>query len=115
MITVARFFLAFSVLFFTPVGVYVCGSLTPALFLPETSPRFELLSDGTVVFHDTETAVTNYLSTPFVTLALTSLLALIYRCLFRATLLPMNQVEKRKPPTPPPCFDGFASITPYPS
>lgn len=105
---VARFCLAFSILFFTPVGVYVCGSLTPALFLSETSYGLELLDDGTIVFHDVDTAVSNYLSTPFFIIPATITLVLVYYFPFLDRILPTNQIEKRKPPTPPPCFSSFA-------
>jgi hypothetical protein len=94
--------LAIATVFLTPAGVYVCGSVTPTLFLPGDGHGLIVPSDGAVNVQLVETAVSTYLSTPFLATADTAVFLTPILILATAPLFCALQLTKRKPPTPPP-------------
>lgn len=94
--------LAITTLFLTPAGVFVCGSVTAALVLPGDGHGLTVTCEGMVTAQMADTAVSSYLSTPFLAAAITAvMLAFCVRALALLKLSPFPSL-KRKPLTPPP-------------
>ncbi|HRQ40569.1 MAG TPA: hypothetical protein PLD25_21860 [Chloroflexota bacterium] len=97
------FFLVAATIFLTPVGVFVCGSLAQ---LPGDDPAFTTPCDNPSLLTMADTAVSSYLTAPFLAnnLALLSPVVVVTAVATGCWFCPLPL--KRKPPTPPPnaCF-----------